>query len=490
MRDSRAKQAKEQSFIEDLIENLPIGAMILDGTGTVIRMNRRQEEISGIERSRILGRTFAEAFPSCLDQGLREHFNRLMEERVPFDVIIDRYVPQYYDRQMTYHARGASLSTTDHVILLHDLEDEHYQVKRLVEQRTQELNESKTFLQSLIDYSPNIVLSTNLNGEILFFNRTAEMSFGYTEKEVVGRKTDFLLKDLPKHGKKRGGSHRTFEEILCIKKDQSVFPASLTISNVKNNAGKTTARLYLLNDLTEKKAMEERLRLSERLVLYTELMGGIAHQLNNPMIGVINFSEMLLKDMEEDDPRRGIAETICRAGKECLKIITGVLKSIKDPHLTFTRTDINAAVADTITAFRQQSGQERNDCIIRVRLDSRLPAINGDAIQLKQCFLNILVNAFQAMDGTGKVGIETKYEERRKRVRIRFRDTGKGIPEGLMSKIFLPFFSLEELPGRHGLGLSFAYQIIKNHGGHIDVKSRVGEGSTFTVFVPTQIQEP
>lgn len=489
MTESRVKQAKDQSFTEDLIENLPIGAMILDGKGTVIRMNRRQEEISGIDRSRILGMTFEEAFPSCLDQGLREHYYRLLAERVPFDVIIDRYVPQYYDRQMTYHARGASLATTDHVILLHDLEDEHYKVKRLVEQRTRELNESKTFLQSLIDYSPNIVLSTNLNGEILFFNRTAEMSFGYTEKEVVGRKTDFLLRDLRKHGKKLGGSPGAFEEILCVKKDQSVFPASLTISNVKDDAGKTSGRLYLLNDLTEKKAMEERLRLSERLALYTELMGGIAHQLNNPMIGVINFSEMLLKDMEEDDPRRGIAETICRAGKECLKIITGVLNSIKDPHLTFTRTNINAAVEDTITAFRQQSGEEDNDRSIRVRLDNRLPPINGDAVQLKQCFLNILINAFQAMAGKGEVGVETKYEERRKRIRVRFKDAGKGIPEGLMSKIFLPFFSLEELPGRHGLGLSFAYQIIKNHGGHIDVKSRVGKGSTFTIYIPTQIRE-
>jgi len=490
MRESRTKQAEEQSFTEDLIENLPIGAMILDGKGTVIRMNRRQEEISGIERSKILGRTFPEAFPTTLDQGLREHYNRLLAERIPFDVIIDQYVPQYYDKKLTYHARGAALPTTDHVVLLHDLESEHYKVKRLVEQRTQELNESKTFLQSLIDSSPNIVLSTNLNGEILFFNRTAEMIFGYTEKEVVGRKTDFLLRDLGKQGKKLGGSPRTFDEILCVKKDRSVFPASLTISNITNNAGKTTARLYLLNDLTEQKAMEERLRLSERLALYTELMGGIAHQLNNPMIGVINFSEMLLKDMEEDDSRRGIAETICRAGKECLKIITGVLNSIKDPHLTFTRTNINAAVADTITAFRRQFGEERNELSIHVGLDDCLPPISGDAIQLKQCFLNILMNAFQAMDGTGKIGVETRYEERRKRIRIRFRDSGKGIPEGLMSKIFLPFFSLEELPGRHGLGLSFAYQIIKNHGGHIDVKSRVGVGSTFTVFIPTQIQEP
>ena len=446
MRQGCAKRAKEQSFIEDLIENLPIGAMILDGKGTIIRMNRRQEQISGIERSKILGRVFAEAFPRTLDQGLGQHYQRLLEEGVPFDVIIDRYVPQYYDKQMTYHARGASLSTTDHVILLHDLEDEHYKVKRLVEQRTQELNESKTFLQSLIDYSPNIVLSTNLNGEIQFFNRTAEMSFGYSEKEVVGRKTDFLLRDLRKHGKKLGGSPRTFEEILCVKKDQSVFPASLTISNVKNNEGKISARLYLLKDLTEKKAMEERLRLSERLALYTELMGGIAHQLNNPMIGVINFSEMLLKDMDEDDPRRELAETICRAGKECLRIITGVLNSIKDPHLTFTRTDINAAVTETVTAFRQQSGEDDEARSIKVRLDSRLPRINGDAVQLKQCFLNLLINAFQAMDDSGEVRVETKFEERRKRIRIRFRDAGKGIPEGLMSKIFLPFFSLEELP--------------------------------------------
>jgi len=166
------------------------------------------------------------------------------------------------------------------------------------------------------------------------------------------------------------------------------------------------------------------------------------------------------------------------------------LNSIKDPHLTFTQTNINAAVTETITAFREQLGEQRDGLSIDVKLDKCLPPINGDAVQLKQCFLNILINAFQAMDGTGEIRVETKYEARRKRIRIRFRDTGKGMPEGLISKIFLPFFSLEEFPGRHGLGLSFAYEIIKNHGGQIDVKSHVGEGSTFTVLMPTQIQEP
>jgi two-component system sensor histidine kinase AtoS len=484
MKRESTERSQKRSFAEDLIECIPIGMMVLDQEGRIIRMNRRQEEISQVSREAILGRPFHEAFPKTLEQGLLRPYWRLLKRGIPFDVIIDRYIPQYYAKQMTYHARGAALTHEGRFVLLHDLEEELYHVKRLVEKRTRELNDSKNFLESLIDSSPNIVISTDLRGRILIFNKTAERTFGYSEDEVLKRRIESLVRGpsaFDAEPREKWGGTR---EVLCIRKDQSDFPASVSVSDVRNAGGKRIGRLYLLTDLTEKKAIEERLLLSEKLALYTELMGGIAHQLNNPLIGVINFSEMLLKEMDPEDPKRELGETISRAGKECLRIITSVLNCIKDPHLTFTTVDVRDVVRSAIISLSEHFGDRLSRVTIRTGMDDQIPPIQGDGIQLKQCFLNILMNAVQAMEGGGELTVETRHDPAEGVVRVLFSDTGVGIPEEHLERVFLPFFSMPKLPGKHGLGLSFAYQIVRNHRGDIRVRSEVGKGTTFVILIP------
>jgi len=475
------RRANRLSFADDLIENIPIGMMILDKNGKIIRMNKKQEETSQIEREQILGKTFESAFLKTLEQGVRKPYCKLLRNGIPFDIIIDRYIPQYYSQQITYRARGAPFSSKKYFILLHEHAQELGEEKRLVEKRTKELQESKNFLESLIDSSPNIVISTDLTDRILIFNKTTETIFGYIEEEVMKKKIDFLFTGTQFSG---GSDRKNFyatKEITCLKKDQTTFPASIRVSDIKNTRGKSIAKLYLLFDLTEKKEMEERLHLSEKLALYSELMGGIAHQLNNPLIGVVNFSEMLLKEMEIQDPKKALAGTISRAGKECLRIITTVLNCIKDPYLTFSKTDVHEVLTNSLQALREQFGESLNKVSFKTSTDPNVLPILGDGIQLKQCFLNILTNAIQAMEDGGSLRVETKYDEMKKEIRIIFSDTGIGIPREYLNKIFLPFISLKKNGDRHGLGLSFAYQIVKNHGGHINVESKVGLGSTFII---------
>jgi two-component system, NtrC family, sensor kinase len=477
------------SFAEDLIENLPFGMMLLDKNGKIIRMNKKQEEASQIAREKILGKTFEKAFPRTLEQGLKKYYAKLLRNGTPFDVIIDRYIPQYYSKMITYRARGSAFSSRRYFILLHEHAEELGQEKRLVERRTKELQESKNFLESLIDSSPNIVIGADLNDKILIFNRTAEETFGYREEEVIKKKIDLLFKDRPLIGKGERRSSLPLKEIQCLKKTGTVFPVSLRISDIKNAEGKSIATLYLLSDLTEKKEMEERLHLSEKLALYSELMGGIAHQLNNPLIGVVNFSEMLLKEMEDEDPKRELAQTISNAGNECLRIITTVLNCIKSPYLSFSKTDVRKVLENALCSLEDQFGETLRKVSIRTTFDPHVSSILGDDIQLKQCFLNIMINAVQAMQNEGSLKIGTEYHEDKNQVNITISDNGAGIPKEFLNKIFLPFFSLKKSTDRHGLGLSFAYQIVRNHGGHIGVESRTGEGSTFTIVLPANQQK-
>lgn len=485
MNNKKMRTSRFSSFAEDLIENLPVGVMILDKNGKIIRMNKKQEEASQIKRDKILGRTFPEAFPKALEQGLKEPYSNLLKNRAPFDIVIDPYIPQYYSEKITYRSRGSAFPLGKYFVILNEHEEVLDQEKRLVEKKTEELQESKNFLESLIDSSPNIVISTDLNDRILVFNKTAERIFGYAEEDVLQKRTDFLFKEGLRNPNPGEKATRPSAEILCTKKGGGTFPASLKISDIKNGLGDPIAKLILISDLTEKKQMEERLFLTEKLALYTELMGGIAHQLNNPLIGVVNFSDMLLKEMDHEDPKKELAETISKAGKECLKFITSALNSIKDPYLTFTKTNIQEVLISSVHSLKEQYGEKLEKINLRTKMHPKISPIMGDSIQLKQCFLNILINAMQAMQNNGELRVETEYDEKKKEARIIFSDTGIGIPKEYLNKIFLPFFSLHKIHNRHGLGLSFAYQIIKNHGGHIYVESEVGMGSTFTIVLPT-----
>lgn len=480
------KKPKLSDFAEDLIENLPVGVMILDRNGKIIRMNKAQEKASRIEREKILGRTFPEAFPRTLEQGLMVPYLNMINYGIPFDIFIDRYIPQYYSKQMMYHVSGAAFSKKTYFIILSGLADELYREKRLVEKRTKELQDSENFLNSLIDSSLNIIISTDLTDRIIVFSKTAEKIFGYTKNEVNDEKINFLFKDMNFKTKIELKKPSNPLEVICVKKDKSIFPASLVFSDIKIANGKTIARLYFLSDLTESKELEERLMLSEKLALYTELMGGIAHQLNNPLIGVVNFSEMLLKETERKDAKREIIETIARAGKECLKITTSVMNSIKHPSITFSKIDINEVLKMSINCLNEQSKERLKKVSVHVKTAPRSLLIRGDSIQLNQCFLNILNNAIQSLlHGQGSIRVETIQDRKKGEITVSISDTGSGIPKEYLNRIFLPFFSLNKSPKRRGLGLSFAFQIIKNHGGSIRVESELGQGSTFRIALPS-----
>jgi len=489
MGDDKIGAAFEHLLFNDLIDNIPIGVMILDRQGRIIRMSRRQEQISQIPRAEVIGKFFHEAFPKTLEQGLTRSYWRLLRRLKPFDIRIDRYVPQYYSKVMTYRARGAYLPTTDCFILLHELEEELYHVKRLVEQRTKQLESSNAFLESLINSSPNIVISTDLRDRIVIFNDTAERSFQYRRSEVTGHSVCHLIS--PSKLKSRAFLPISDQgEVTCLRKDGTSFPASLSFSYIADSRGRRLGKLYIFSDLTEKKAMEERLSISEKLALYSELMGGIAHQINNPMIGVVNFAEMLVAQLDEGDVRRQLAQTIYKAGRECLQIISSVLSCLKNPRLTFCHLSLNKLLRQVLHHVRERYLEELQNIELALNFSRDLPDVRGDSLQLRQCFLNILANAVEAMDGRpGRLSVHTMYDIRRHLVKVSITDTGRGISRENVERIFLPFYSWPRRQGHHGLGLSFAYHIVQNHGGQIEVQSKPGAGTTVVVALPTISEE-
>lgn len=232
--------------------------------------------------------------------------------------------------------------------------------------------------------------------------------------------------------------------------------------------------------------MQMQLVHTEKLASLGELVAGIAHEINNPLSGILIFSELLAKDKRFDPALASDLDTIRDEAKRCAVIVKGLLEFARDYQPKTELTDINQVLVGSLRLVEKQSTFQ-NVAIVR-QLAPDLPRIMADQNQLKQVFINILINAGQAMQDLrrGNLSISTimKKTGDTENVQIVIADSGAGIPEEQINKLFDPFFTTKGTGGT-GLGLSVSYGIIQSHGGSITVESEVGTGTTFTISLPS-----
>jgi len=227
--------------------------------------------------------------------------------------------------------------------------------------------------------------------------------------------------------------------------------------------------------------MQGRLVRSEKLASLGELVAGIAHEINNPLTGIMVFSSLILEDTRLPGALREDMEIIHRETLRCSGIVRRLLEFSREAPPHKSPESINHLLDSTLHLLENQA--TFHDIAIARCYDSDLPPISVDGNQISQVFMNILLNAAQAMPGGGTLTLETEQAGDGEHIVIRLRDTGCGIPEENLKRIFDPFFTTKEEAGT-GLGLSVSYGIVENHGGKIEVFSRLGEGTTFTVMLP------
>ncbi len=219
---------------------------------------------------------------------------------------------------------------------------------------------------------------------------------------------------------------------------------------------------------------------AEKLAAIGQLAAGVAHEINNPIGVMLGFAQVLLKRTPEDSPMYKPLATIEREGLRCKKIVQNLLDFARHSKPNLERVDINQVIDDALELIEHRTGNTQ------VRLiktySPRLPAVLADTNQLQQVFLNILLNAYQAMPNGGELNVITHQDG--DRVCAVFSDTGPGIPPENLKRIFDPFFTTKEVGKGTGLGLSVSYGIVEQHGGTIEVKSDGKTGATFTVKLP------
>ena len=246
-----------------------------------------------------------------------------------------------------------------------------------------------------------------------------------------------------------------------------------------------TLEKKVLERTEEIKKIHSQLFRSEKLASLGKLAAGVAHEINNPLTGILTNSSLLLDDLEKADPRREDVEVIVKETIRCREIVKRLLDFARQTKPQKQLININSIIENIILLVRNQTSFR--NIVIQKELSENIPDVMADRDQIQQVFVNIIINSSEAMAGGGSLTIESKLAEQSDSILIRFTDTGPGIPDDIKEKIFDPFFTTKEQGT--GLGLSISYGIIEQHGGDISIESKRGEGTKFTIRLPIYSQE-
>ena len=234
----------------------------------------------------------------------------------------------------------------------------------------------------------------------------------------------------------------------------------------------------------ELREMQAHLVQSEKLASLGKLAAGIAHEINNPLGGILIYSHLLIEDTSKKSPHYENLKKIVKETSRCKDIVKGLLEFARPKEPEVSRIDLNDVVDRSLAIVEKQALFQ--NIKIKKAYTPDLPKITADGSQLQQVFMNIIINAAEAMDGKGILSLSTSLDTDGETIEAKISDTGHGINEEDKKRLFEPFFSTKEVGKGTGLGLAISYSIIQIHKGTIDVESEEGKGSTFTVRLPVR----
>jgi two-component system NtrC family sensor kinase len=364
-------------------------------------------------------------------------------------------------------------------------------------------------LAAIVESSDDAIISKDLNGIITSWNRAAEQLFGYTAEEAVGKFITLLIPP-DRHNEEpiileriRRGERIDHYETVRQRKDGSLLDISLTVSPIRDDLGNIIGASKIARDITQRKLTEEALRQNEerlrqqaqeleqqlirsgRLVSLGEVTASMAHEFNNPLGIIMGFVEDMLSSRDPTDPNYRALQIIDEEAKRCSKIVGDLMQIARPTSTEFCSTSIVDVIDKTLHLVENRLYKQVD---VEKKIEPNLPRIEADPQQLEQVLVNLYLNAIDAMPDGGNLLVEAKTMKRNglgSTTLITVSDTGSGIVDADLARIFQPFFSAKKGRGM-GLGLPICERIIKNHRGRIEVESRPGEGTTFKIYLPLQ----
>ena len=363
-----------------------------------------------------------------------------------------------------------------------------------------ELHKAKNFLENIINRSVDGIVVVDVKGNVLIFNEGAERILGYKAEEVIGHPEVLFRFYPPETAKEMMRRMRSDEygprdklnstQVTFYDKAGKEVPVSFSAAIVREG-GREIASVGIFTDLREQVRMRRELEETQAQLMQAEkiaslgrLSAGVAHEINNPLAGILIYAELLERQMQNGTFDREYLTEIISQTLRCQQIVTRLLEFSRQSLGQKTHFDVNEIILRCIELISHQA--IFHNIKIKTELDAELPQILGDPGQLQQVFTNLLLNAADAMQGHGKITVTSRPTLFQDGIILTITDTGPGISPHILTKIFEPFFTTKA-PGKGtGLGLSIVYSVIQRHGGTIEVDSAPGGGTTFTIRLPLE----
>jgi len=350
---------------------------------------------------------------------------------------------------------------------------------------------ARLFYQAFM-HSTNAMELTDRDGFLIDVNPSFERIYGYRREEVIGRRPNVVAsgktsraiytgmwRDLldPKVGSWSG-------EIVNRARDGVEHPVLLTITAIHSEDGTISHFLGVAVDLTELRSLERQAMHSDRLVSLGQLAAGVAHEINTPLANIMLIAESVRR--RTSDPwTRGRVDSLLHQTESAARIVRGLLDFARRPEPKVGEVDLAETIRSAVGFVR---GKQSDDVTVEVSVPAEVVRVQGDRDQLHQVVTNLLNNAYDALNGRGR--IEVRLTADSERVQLSVSDDGPGIPAEVLTHLFEPFFTTKPEGKGTGLGLAICHGTVESHGGTIDVESVVGHGSTFTIHLPRLPTEP
>ena len=363
---------------------------------------------------------------------------------------------------------------------------ENGRLYRQLRTKADELERMRQFSENILESLNDGMAVLGRNGSVVRWNRQMEELYGVRHEAAVGQPLAALF-DAQVVGMIRGSAAATSEGAAYYRVPMATrhepprrLLVNLGATPLRDSMGDVVGTIVIVEDISTRVQLEEQLQISEKMASIGLLAAGVAHEVNTPLTGISSFTQMLLESAPPDDPTTQVLEKIERQTFRAAKIVNGLLNLARPAQVDSGPCDINAVINDVLSLLEHQF--RTGSIQVRKELAPAAPIVQGIEHKLQQVFLNLFLNARDAMPKGGWLTIVTR-EDRNGAV-VEIGDTGSGIPAEQLSRIYDPFFTTKEIGKGTGLGLSITYGIVQEHGGTITCDSQVGQGTRFSIRLP------
>jgi len=363
----------------------------------------------------------------------------------------------------------------------------------LIASLERELSEARRTLEIVLDAVTGCVEIIDRNFRIVAANQASAAFWGLPLGNLVGKHCYAIHagRTRPCKNCPTAEAFRSGKSVTAIHRrsrwDGKIVRRRTTAYPLTDEHGRVIRTINFSMDTGKHVQQETTTLQSARLSAVAELATGVAHEINNPLTAIIGNAQLLLRDLDMDDPNYAAARTIERAGLRAKAIVQHLLRFSRQEEYSFQHTDINASIRNALSAVSQQFQQAGIRVVAELAAD--LPPIWASASHLENAWVNLLLNARDALMRAGErreVHIVSSLSSDGRCIRVLIRDTGCGIPPEHLGRLFEPFFTTKEPNEGAGLGLYACYEIIAAHNGTIQVESQPGEGATFCISLPVR----